>query len=185
MENKGIEFLRLPRSMSELSRGGQLFNREETTTLAGYFKKNVVLARRQDCGAGTLIFSEADRADGIYFIESGMVRITRKVPEIQKDISLALLGPGECFGVVSFMTRKSRRADAMAVTNCVLWEVDRGAFHEIVTRSPAFARLVIQGLLKRLEEVHAEMKDTTEQMVEFTRRMDALANLWHSLVTWG
>ncbi|HHT9119383.1 MAG TPA: Crp/Fnr family transcriptional regulator [Candidatus Hypogeohydataceae bacterium YC41] len=173
--------LRGPRGQLPIEEGGS----ESVTVVGECFKKNLVPARRREYHAGTLIFSETDRADGMYFIESGMVRVTRKVPEIHSEISLALLGPEECFGIISFMMGKPRTADARAVTDCILWQVDKEAFREIVTKNPEFAQLVIQGLLKRLEELHAKMRETTEQMTEFTRHMEDMSNLWHSLVTWG
>jgi CRP-like cAMP-binding protein len=149
------------------------------------FSKNGVPAKRQDYRAGTLIFSETDCTDGMYFIESGMVRITRKVPETRREMSLALLGPEEFFGIISFMTGKSRTADARAVTDCTLWKVDKEAFRKAVTSSPEFAGLVIRGLTKRLEEIHDKMRGTTEQMAEFTQRMENFSALWSSIITWG
>lgn len=155
------------------------------TVLAECFKKSGVPAKRQEHHAGTLIFSEAENADEMYFIESGMVRITRKVPLTSEEISLALLGPEELFGVIPCLTGKPRAADARAVTDCTLWHVEKKTFKEAVTRSPEFAQLVINGLLKRLEELHTKLKDTTEQMEEFAGHMEDLSNVWHSLVTWG
>ncbi|MEK7821630.1 MAG: cyclic nucleotide-binding domain-containing protein [Planctomycetota bacterium] len=155
------------------------------TILAECFNKNKVPAKRLDFHAGTPVFSEADAADGMYFIETGVVRITRNVPEIRREISLALLGPEEFFGIISCTMGKFRTADARAVTDCTLWQIDRETFREAVTKSPEFARLVIQGLIKRLEELQVKMRDTTEQMAEFTQRMEDLSTLWSSLVTWG
>lgn len=154
-------------------------------TFAECFKKNGVSAKRQDYPAGVSVFSEGDNADGMYFIESGVVRIARKMPLAGGEISLALLEQEEFFGIISFLTGSARMADAMAVTDCCLWQVDKKTFHEAVTRSPEFAGLVIRGLLKRLEELHIKMKDTTEQVAVFTQRMKDLSTLWHSLVTWS
>ncbi|OHB89184.1 MAG: hypothetical protein A3D89_03450 [Planctomycetes bacterium RIFCSPHIGHO2_02_FULL_52_58] len=160
--------------------------REGMTIFAECFNKNKVPAKRLDFPAGTPIFSEADTASEMYFIEAGVVRITRNVPEIHREISLALLGPEEFFGIISCAMVKSRRsADAKAVTDCTLWQIDRETFREAVTKSPEFARLVIQGLIKRLEELQVKMKNTTEQMAEFTQRMEDLSTIWSSLVTWG
>ncbi|MFN3466797.1 MAG: Crp/Fnr family transcriptional regulator [Candidatus Brocadiales bacterium] len=155
------------------------------TIFAECFNRNKVPAKKQSYQAGTLIFSETDRADGMYFIESGVVRITRTAPEIRREISLALLGPEEFFGIISCTVGKYRTADARAVTDCTLWQINKETFRETVTKSPEFARLVIQGLIKRLEELQVKMRDTTQQMSEFTRRMEDLSTLWSSLVTWG
>ena len=149
------------------------------------FEKNQVVARRQNYHAGDLIFSEADKADGVYFVESGEVRISRKMPLTGGEISLAILKRDEFFGIVSFLTGRTRMADARAITDCCLWMVNKETFHEIVTKSPEFAWLVIQGLLKRLEELHIKMKDTSKQVEEFTTRIENISSLWHSLITWG
>jgi len=43
----------------------------------------------------------------------------------------------------------------------------------------------VETYIKRLEELQVKMKNTTEQMAEFTQRMEDLSTIWSSLVTWG
>ncbi|HHT9119995.1 MAG TPA: Crp/Fnr family transcriptional regulator [Candidatus Hypogeohydataceae bacterium YC41] len=152
--------------------------------ISEWLKKNVP-TRRKNYPAGALIFSTGDSANIVYFIESGDVRITRKMPDIGSDISLGVLGPEELFGIIAFMTGKPRTADARAVTDCVLWEIDKETFREAVTKDPKFTRFVIKGMTRRLEDLHTKLKNTTELMTDFTRRMEDLSVVWHSLITWG
>src|SRR3989338_3353124 len=58
--------------------------REGMTIFAECFNKNKVPAKRLDFHAGAPIFSEADAANEMNFIEAGLVRITRNVPEIRR-----------------------------------------------------------------------------------------------------
>ncbi|MBI5125479.1 MAG: cyclic nucleotide-binding domain-containing protein, partial [Planctomycetes bacterium] len=103
------------------------------TIFAECFTKNKVPAKRLDFHAGTLIFSEADAASEMYFIEAGVVRITRNVPEIRREISLALFGQVELFGILYCAMGKARRsAYARAVSDCSLWQLDRETFREAV-----------------------------------------------------
>ncbi len=164
---------------------GTDLRREVMTAVAECFMRHEVPVKKKNYHAGTLIFSEGDTVSGMYFVESGVVRITRNVPEIGREISLALLGPGECFGIISCITGKPRTADARAVTDCSIWEMDKDTLREAVSKSPEFAQLMVQGLIKRLEELQTRMRETTEQMAEFARRMENLSTLWNSLITWG
>lgn len=149
------------------------------------FEKNRVAARKHVYHAGDVIFSEGDNANGMYFIESGVVRISRKIPLTGGEVNLSMLEQEEFFGIVSFLTGRARMADARAVTESCLWLMDRKTFQEAVTKSPEFARLVIRGVLKRLEDLHIKMKDSSKQMAEFTQRLEGLFALWHSMITWG
>lgn len=153
-------------------------------TFTECFKKAAVQAKRQNYSAGALVFSEGDRAQEMYFIESGQVKITRMVPKIHSEITLALLGREDFFGI-SALIGKPRMAKAIAVSDCTIWQVNEEAFYEAMTKNVEFARLVVKDLVKRLDGLQVKMSETTEQMVEFTRRVEDLTSIWHSMVTWG
>lgn len=154
-------------------------------SLSTYFKGQEIPAKRVDYQAGSAIFSEADQADVMYFIESGQVKITKRTSQTRGEVTLATLGAEDFFGVLSFSSGRTRLADAIALTKCTLWEIDKRSFKEAVDKSPEFALFFINSLVKRLENLNEKMKDMSEQLREFTRRIDDLSALWYSLAPMG
>ncbi|MEE9584708.1 MAG: cyclic nucleotide-binding domain-containing protein, partial [Candidatus Brocadiales bacterium] len=69
------------------------------TEVAKYLKN--VSAKRLFVSANELIFSEMDPSSGMYYIESGEVKILKNIPESGKDMDLATFGPDEFFGEMS------------------------------------------------------------------------------------
>ncbi|MFN3466798.1 MAG: Crp/Fnr family transcriptional regulator [Candidatus Brocadiales bacterium] len=154
-------------------------------SLATYMKGQEIPAKRLTYTAGSKIFSEAEQANGMYFIEAGEVRITKNTPQTNESVNLATLGPEDFFGILSFSSGRTRLADATAVTDCTLWEIDKNAFCEAVDRCPEFSLLLINGLVKRLENLNEKMREMSGHLKEFTSRMEDLSSLWHSLAPMG
>lgn len=154
-------------------------------SLSTYFKGQDVPVKRLSYQAGSAIFSEADQANGMYIIESGQVKITKKAPKTQGEITLATLGPEDFLGVLSFTSGRNRLADAIALTDCTLWEIDKKAFEEAVDRCPEFSLFLINGLTRRLGDLHKRMGEMSEQLKEFTVRFEDISSLWQSLVPMG
>jgi len=92
---------------------------------------------------------------GLYVIISGKVAITRRMDD-GRQVQLAELGPGECFGELSVIDGQPRSASAVAVedTECLLLTaID---FREFLYSSPRVAYnllKVIAGRLRRTDEM--------------------------------
>jgi CRP-like cAMP-binding protein len=153
--------------------------------LPACLKKQDIPAKRLAYPAGSTIFSEGGQANGMYFIESGQVKITKQTPQTREGITLATLGEGGFFGVLSFSAGKTRMADATALTDCTLLEIDNRAFKEAVDRCPEFSLFFINALVRRLEELNRRMGEMSEQLKEFTSRIEDLSTLWYSLAPMG
>lgn len=154
-------------------------------SLSTYFKRQDIPVRMLSYQAGSTIFSETDQANGMYFIESGQVKITKKVPHTLEETDLATLGPEEFFGILSFNSGRTRLADATALTDCTLWEIDKRAFKEAVDRCPEFSLFLINGLVRRLETLNERMKEMSGHLKEFASRIEDLSSLWQSLAPTG
>lgn len=153
--------------------------------LATYLKGQDIPAKRLSYLAGNKIFSETDPANEMYFIESGQVKIMKNTPQTNGEVNLATLGPEDFFGILSFSSGRSRLADAIALTDCTLWEIDKRAFREAVDRCPEFSLLLINGLVRRLETLNERMGEMSAHLKEFTGRIEDLSSLWHSLAPMG
>lgn len=100
---------------------------------------------------GELIFSEGDKADYVYFIESGRVSIFIRKFTAQEEI--ATLGPGEYFGEMAVFYKDRRAASVAALTDTVLFCVDKSSFMELLKTDRAIAYKINNILAKRNEEL--------------------------------
>ncbi|MFQ5862645.1 MAG: Crp/Fnr family transcriptional regulator [Candidatus Brocadiales bacterium] len=148
-------------------------------TLVDKYIKNVP-AKRVFVRANNFIFSEMDASYGMYFIESGTVKILKGVPESGKDMNLATLGPNEFFGEMSLLTRRPHSTNALATKDCALWVLDEKAFKEAIAKNPEFSLLIMRTLAKRLLDMNDKMRDLFSQIKDFTEKVEEFSTIWHA-----
>jgi len=68
----------------------------------------------------TIIYNEDDNTDHIYYIKSGCVKMVRHRLEDGKETIFELLGPGDWFGEMSYMSRKPRTESAITRVDSVV-----------------------------------------------------------------
>ncbi|MEJ2684128.1 MAG: cyclic nucleotide-binding domain-containing protein [Candidatus Sulfobium sp.] len=98
-----------------------------------------------------LIFSEGDKADYVYFIESGQVSIF--IQKFTEQEEIATLGPGEYFGEMALFHRDKRTASVVALTDTALLSVDRNVFMDLVNSDRNMSRKINGILARRNEEL--------------------------------
>ena len=113
--------------------------------------------RQRSFGAGETIFHRGDPGEVLYIIRTGKVKIALTSPEGQ-EVSLALLGPGECFGELALLDGQPRSADAEAMEAVDTYWLRRSDFISAVMHHPAIAIQVMTVLARRLR--------TTDEMVQ-------------------
>jgi CRP/FNR family transcriptional regulator, cyclic AMP receptor protein len=69
----------------------------------------------------TIIVRQGDRADKVYMVLSGRVRVVYE--EGQKEVSVADLGPGEVFGEMAVLEGQPRSANVITLERTNLLEV--------------------------------------------------------------
>lgn len=81
--------------------------------------------------AGTRIIQEGDVGDRFYLIREGQVRVmVNGNPE-----PVATLGPGEFFGEAALLTGNPRNASVDAVTDVVLFSLDKASFQQAIAEA--------------------------------------------------
>ncbi|MDD5301657.1 MAG: Crp/Fnr family transcriptional regulator [Elusimicrobia bacterium] len=106
------------------------------------------------------IFAEGEIGDGLYFVLSGRVRVTKRLAAGgQKD--LASLGAGDCFGEMALLDAVARSAGAYASGPAELLRLKRDDLKNWLTADPNlamqfFAELV-QVQSRRLRRTSAEL----------------------------
>jgi CRP-like cAMP-binding protein len=103
-----------------------------------------------------LIFSEGDRADYIYFIESGEVSVF--IQKFSAKEEICTLGPGEYFGEMAALNKAKRTASVVAKTNTSLLGVEESDFFELLKTDKAIADKINLTLPRRNEELFLKEK---------------------------
>jgi len=106
-------------------------NADDRATLA-----EVIDARR--LAAGDTLFKVGEPGESLYVVRSGEVELFIKDTAGQR-IPLAIVGTGEVFGELALLDHSPRTATAIAMSDSMLLELDRGDLLLLFQRSPAAA----------------------------------------------
>jgi CRP/FNR family transcriptional regulator, cyclic AMP receptor protein len=101
------------------------------------------------------IWAKGDPGSSLIAICQGTVKIS--VPSVDgHDAVLKLIGKGEILGEIALLDGRPRTADAVAITDCELFVIERRDFLPLMREEPEIA-------LKMIEILCARLRRTTEQ----------------------
>jgi CRP/FNR family cyclic AMP-dependent transcriptional regulator len=118
--------------------------------------------------ANTVLFEEGDRGEEMYIIQTGKVRISKRIRGVEK--TLATLEKGEFFGEMAILNDKPRSATAETLEDCDMLVIDRKTFDALIRGNSEIAVRFIKRLADRLRETNDQMealmiKDNTSRLV--------------------
>jgi CRP-like cAMP-binding protein len=102
--------------------------------------------------AGESIIREGDSDRSIYIILDGRVRVFTKDSK-DEDVELAVLGPSDFFGEVSFLTGKPRSSSVASLENSVLIEFTHASTEELVREHPLVKKALSEYCRDRLADL--------------------------------
>ena len=123
-----------------------LFNRMDTQTTTRDYRN------RQT------IFVQGDKADAMFYVQNGNVKLTVESKSGKKAV-IAILRHGDFFGEGCLATQSLWTSTAMAIQPSTIARVKRAAIVRIIRREPAFAKLFISYLLFRIGRIEDEFVD--------------------------
>ena len=94
------------------------------------------------------IFAQGDSRDGLFFVQSGKVRLS-VLSEDGREAVLGILGEGDFFGEGGLAGQVQRMSSATALTDCVLLHIERQAMTHAMSLEPKLAALFVKYLVKR------------------------------------
>ena len=107
---------------------------------------------------GQLIFQEGDRAEGLFVVVEGAVKITVMSPDGDQMV-LSTLSPVETFGEVSLLDGRTRSATAEALQDTRVLVITREAFLTVLAKDQHLVEAVFRALgelLRRLTQRAAD-----------------------------
>jgi CRP-like cAMP-binding protein len=100
--------------------------------------------------AGETIYSHNDKAEFIFLIHSGKVRI-----ESKHGLELGVLETGEIFGEVGHIIESPRTVSAIAVTNSLIKIIDEKTVKQKMNTADPVLAAIIRGLSLRIGDANA------------------------------
>jgi len=117
----------------------------EGRTIVEYFKNQVV-------------FSQEDRADTIFYIQKGKVKLT-VVSNAGKEAVIAILGAGDFLGEGSLAGRPVRMATATAMSDSSIVRLEKAAMIRLLHEEPAFSEMFLAYVLSRNMRIEEDLVD--------------------------
>ena len=88
-----------------------------------------------DADAGEVIVRQGDEGDYFYIVKSGRLAVTRKASPTSKEVLLAELGEGACFGEEALVSEAKRNASVVMLTEGSLMRLSKDDFNELLCAS--------------------------------------------------
>jgi len=104
-----------------------------------------------------IIISVGDRADTMYMIQSGRVKVYLS-DEAGKEIQLRVMGPGEYFGEL-VLDDGTRSANVMTLEQCKFSVVTIDQFRDFMAKNPDAAFELIKSYAGRIRELTKQIGD--------------------------
>lgn len=97
---------------------------------------------------GDVIFSEFEKGDTFYLIQSGQVQLVKIVNGIEKNLDI--LNASEIFGEMAILENSPRSATAIALNQVKVLEFNKENFEVLMTGNPAIAMKLLKLFVKRI-----------------------------------
>lgn len=115
-------------------------------------------SRRRSYDAGQTIFLQGDRANGLFIVLSGRVRVFKTSPRGREQI-LKFMRQGEPIGEVAVLSGENYPAGAEAVEPSETLYIPRKAFLDLIEREPEVAMRLLGELSSRLKSFASLIED--------------------------
>jgi CRP/FNR family transcriptional regulator, cyclic AMP receptor protein len=115
-------------------------------------------ASTQGYGNKQTIFAQGDKADALFYIRNGHVKLT-VMSKGGKRAVIAILHRGDFFGEGCLAKQSLRSSTATAIEATTIARVMRADIARIIRCEPAFAKLFISHLLFRIGRIEEELLD--------------------------
>ena len=125
----------------------------------------------RDFSAGEVLFREGERGEEMYVIQSGLVRIVKRVGGEYR--SLATLGRGEFIGEMAILNGRPRTATALVLEDARCLVIDAATLEQMIADNTEIALRLVKKLARRL--------DSADEMIQILLNPDPKARVLMSL----
>jgi CRP/FNR family cyclic AMP-dependent transcriptional regulator len=115
------------------------------------------LLGRSKFASGAVILTASQPGEVAYVILEGTLKVS-VLQDNGRELTLALLGPGEIVGELSLADRSGRSADVVALEPATLVWIDRASFDRLRRDIPAITENLLRLLARRLRLSNAQLQ---------------------------
>lgn len=125
------------------------------------------------------IFAQGDKADAMFYVQSGNVKLT-VVSKRGKKAVIAVLRQGDFFGEGCLAEKSRRLSTATAIQQSTIRRIKKTTIVAVIHKDPAIAKIFISYLLARIERVEEDFVDQI-----FSSSEERLARVLLALASFG
>jgi CRP/FNR family transcriptional regulator, polysaccharide utilization system transcription regulator len=122
--------------------------------------KQVLTVKRNE-----IIFREGQRAQGVYCIREGTVKVFREGHD-GRELITRFVFPGEFVGLKAIISGTPYVASAITLDEASLCFIQKNDFYQIMVKYPDFTRVLAVSLTKMLEEAEERMISLAQKPVK-------------------
>jgi CRP/FNR family cyclic AMP-dependent transcriptional regulator len=123
-------------------KNGRKFDAQVFLDTIGEGRKALLFPKKQT------IFAQGDRADAVFYLQTGKVRLT-VVSKDGKEATIGILSDGSFFGEGSLADQPARASSATAMTACGVLRIEKKAMADTLHREHTLSDLFVAYLLTR------------------------------------
>jgi CRP/FNR family cyclic AMP-dependent transcriptional regulator len=105
-----------------------------------------------------VVFAQGEVADSVFYIQKGRIKLL-VVSEQGKEAVVGILEPGQFFGEGCLNGHPLRISTTMAMEECVITSIAKGAMLEALKQEPKFSELFMAYLLSRNSRIEEDLID--------------------------
>ncbi len=122
------------------------------------FKKHVVDEHTlgTSYADGDVIFQEGDQCDALYVVQAGYIRVVSIQPS-GSEIEIAVVGPGEVFGITSLFGDSPRSASAVAFGHASVLKLERGRIMKAINNDPSLVLFILKSISLRARKLKSDL----------------------------
>jgi len=121
-------------------------------------------ARGQRKARGEFIYMPGDRADFVYILRQGRVKLS-VLSESGKEVAIDIIQPGEIFGEFALVDESPRSNMAQALDDMLMWVYSKDQFTRLLTAHPQLALSYIRVVGDRRRRMEKKLSDITSKAV--------------------
>lgn len=120
---------------------------------------------------GEYVFMEGQTRESIYFIEHGLVKISR-VDEEGREQIVNIIAPPQMFPHVGFFDNSPYPGTAEVLTPAKLWAVRSGRLDELMTANPEMMKRLMGIMGRRIRQLQSKLQELA--LFDARQRVEAL-----------
>lgn len=118
--------------------------------------------------AGDVLYREGDRAVEAFLIQSGRVRVVKRVRQTERSLSIARVG--ELIGESALIEGSMRTQTAIALADGAALVFDRASFKAVLSEFPLLASRICEQMISRVRDAEDQievmmLRDTQSKIV--------------------